>query len=240
MTLLADDQTDGPGSGPGAPRARRRTVARRATMPSGRALGGALLIAIAAVVVFSAWLGTTGSSGHPAVVVTQPLAAGTTLSAGDLTTSKVQLPAATAGHTFSDPGGLVGRVLSAPLAPGELLQSSDLVALGDNPPLRPVAVTADSGDAATLAVGDLVDVVVTNGSGVSSTTQVVLRGARVLALAGASGTLAGPDATTVVTIGVPTLAEVTAVVHAERTGTLNVVVGEPGDGAGLSSPAAGS
>jgi Flp pilus assembly protein CpaB len=234
VTILADGPANGPGPDSRAPRGSERTVARRPNVLNGRALVGALLVAVAAVVVFSAWLGSTGGSGHPVVIVNQPLAAGTTLSSGDLGTARVRLPAATSAHTFSNPSLLVGRILSAPLAPDELVQSSDLVATGQNPPLRPVAVTVDSSDASALAVGDLVDVLVTGGTTASSPTQVVLRGARVLSVANPTAALAGADTGTVVTVGVATLGQVTAVVHAERTGTLNVVVGEPGDGTGLS------
>jgi Flp pilus assembly protein CpaB len=241
MTILAEDsgasRTGGGGVGSGGG---GRSVSRRRNALNGRALGGGLLIAAAAVVVFAAWLGTSGGSGHPVVVVDQPLAAGATLQLNDLTTASVRLPAATTTHTFSSPLLIVGRILAAPLAPGELVQSSDLVPSGHAPPLRPVAVSIDSSDAGALSVGDLVDVVVTDGSDSSSPTTVVVRGARVLAVDSGSGGFAGADTTTVVTIGVGTLDEVTAVIHAARTGTVNVVVGEPGDGTGLAAGASGA
>jgi Flp pilus assembly protein CpaB len=191
-------------------------------------------VAVAAVVVFSAWLDSSGTSGHPAVVATQPLAVGSTLAPGDLGVARVHLPATTAAHTFSSPSLIVGRILGAPLAPGELIQSSDLVASGQAPPLRPVAVTINASDASILAVGDLVDVVVTDGTNATSTTTVLLRGARVVTISTGAGGLVGQDNATVVTLGVATLQEVTEVIHAQLTATVSVVVGEQGDGTGLS------
>jgi len=232
VTFLAEDQGASRGVENGG-----RTVSRRSNSLNGRALGGALLVAVAAVVVFWGWLGSSGSTGQPTVIVNRPLAAGTTLNPGDLTTARVGLPSATRAHTFANPSLLLGRVLADPLAPGELVQSSDLVAQGHAPPLRPVAVTVDTSDAGVLAVGDLVDVVVTDGTATASPTSVVLLGARVLALSEAAGTLAGANTSTVVTIGVSTLDEVTALIHAERTGTLNVVEGEAADGSGLATTA---
>lgn len=231
MALLTEEHADGPG--PLGPRGgSRRTVARRASLPSGRVVTGALLIAAAAVVTFGAWLTTTHhGAGHREVVAGRPLAAGTTLTPDDLTQTTMRLPPATEGHAFTSAAPLLGRTLAAPLAPGELVQSSDLVPGGTTPAVRPVTLSATATDVADLAVGDLVDVVVTNGSTPSAATNVVVRGARVLQVQSAGGGLTsgtGP----VVVIGVANLDQVTAVIHAERTGTVNLVVGEPADGTG--------
>jgi Flp pilus assembly protein CpaB len=236
VTILSHDPTGEPGTRPGGGRSTGRNLGRRPGMVSGRALGGALLIAAAAVVVFAAWLGTTRRSGHPIVVASHPLAAGSILGPSDLRTVEATLPAITLAHAYQSVAAVVGRTLAAPLGPGEVVQSSDLVPAGANPPLRPVTISINAADASSLAVGDLVDVVVTNGSAASSPTDVVVRGARVMSVTAASGGLAGPDATATVTIGVADLSEVTAVVHAERTGSVDVVVGEPSDGAGLTPP----
>lgn len=216
-----------------------RAVRRRRAVPSGRALAGGLLVAAAAVLVFAAWLGASGRPGRPWVIARVPLAAGTTLAPGELTTAPMSLAPATGDHAYSDPAALVGRTLAAPLAAGELVQSAALVPAGAQPALRPVAVSVDPAEASVLLTGSLVDVLVTDGSGPSSPTTVVARGARVISVAQAASNLASQSAGTVVTLGVSSLPEVTAIVHAERTGTLSVVVGEPSDGAGLGAGAAG-
>lgn len=196
-------------------------------------MAGSFLVTAAAVLVFAAWLGTTGSPGRPWVVAGRPLAAGTILAAGDLTTSSMRLATQTGAGAFRDPTALVGRTLAAPLAPGDLVTSAGLVPTGAQPALRPVAVTVDPSEASVLATGELVDVLVTDGSSPSSPTSVVARGARVIGVTAASGVLAGASSGDVVTLGVASLDEVTAIVHSARTGTLSVVVGEPSDGSGL-------
>lgn len=194
-------------------------------------------MAAAGVIVFAAWLGSAGASGRPWVVARIPLAAGTTLRYGDLTTARMSLPGQTAAGAFADVNSLMGRTLAAPLGPGELVQAAALVPPGAQPALRPVAVTVDPAEASVLSTGGLVDVLVTEGSDPSSPTAVVVRGARVVSIGPAPGGF-GSATGTEVTVGVSSLAEVTAIVHAEHTGTLSLVVGEPSDGAGLAGAGA--
>ena len=227
MTVLADRSTDGARPPIG------RTVRRRPAVPSGRSLAGAFLVAAAAVLVFAAWLETTGSPGRPWVVARRPLAAGTTLVPGDLTTAAMRLAGQTGAGAFNDPRTLLGRTLAAPVAPGDLLTSAALVPVGAQPALRPVAVTIDPSEASVLATGERVDVLVTDGSSPSAPTDVVARGARVIGITQASSSLSGTGSGDVVTLGVSSLEEVTAIVHSADTGKLSVVVGEPSDGTGL-------
>lgn len=224
-------------SGPGHP-APAWVVRRRRRVPNGRSLLGALLVAASAVVVFTAWLDATSHPGQPWVVAGRPLAAGTTLDAADLTTLQMRLAPATAAGGFAVPTLLIGRTLAAPLAAGSLVTGAALVPAGGQPSLRPVALSVDPSESAPLEVGGLVDVLVTNGSAPSATTTVVVRGARMISRAGPSSSLVGDSDGEVITLGVSSLAEVTAIVHAERTGTLGVVAGEPSDGSGLGPPPA--
>jgi Flp pilus assembly protein CpaB len=207
---------------------------RRRALPSGRAVGGGFVIAVAVVVTFAGWIDTHGGAATRWVVAAAALPAGTRLTAADLTTTKLRLgtgPAATAA--FDAVGSLLGRDLAVAVSPGELILRSE-VPVG--PPavlLRPVPVTVSPTDLVDLAVGDLVDVLETPSAGTTATTvAVVVRGARVLSTTQPSGGLLGSGGTEVVTLGVATLAEVTATVIAEHAGTLDVVVGEPSDGSG--------
>lgn len=213
---------------------------RRPTLPNGRTVAGGFLVAAAAVVVFGAWLQASGGHGRSWVVARQQLAAGSTLEPGELTTSTMRLPAATSAHAFGGTAALVGQKLAAPLAPGELVQTGDLVAPSSAPTVRPVAVSVDPVDAATLATGDLVDVLVTDGTNQAATTDVVIYRARVLDVGRTSDNVASSTAGVVITLGVHSFAEVRAVVHAAATGKVTVVEGEPSDGAGVGPGGGGS
>lgn len=88
---------------------------------------GGLLVALAAVGVFSAYRGASKQPSTRYVVVARDLAAGTILSPADLSTELVDLPGAVAGRAFTDPGTLVGRITIGPLREGELVQGSVVI-----------------------------------------------------------------------------------------------------------------
>jgi pilus assembly protein CpaB len=227
----------GPGPEPPAPSGRglsAGSVGRRRPLPSGRAVFGGSLLAAAATLVLTAWLAATGNHGQRWVVARHDLATGARLGPDDLTTELMTLPkGATAAGAFHSPTALSGRILAAPVLAGELVQQGALVRPGEQPDLRPVTITLDAADTTDLSSGTLVDVLVTEGSGTQAATSVVLRGAQVLDVAAPSSSLLASTSGDDVTLGVSTLAEVEAVVHAAHTGTLSVVVGEHSDGAGL-------
>ena len=204
-------------------------------LPNGRAVAGGFFIVAAALIAFFGWVTATRTHSQQWVVTREPLAAGTELSMGELTTSPMRLPRTTAAEAFSDPAQLVGRVLVAPSGPGELIQRGALLPTSQQPVVRPVSVVELSSDAAPLAQGQSVDVLVTEGSGASTTTSVVVRGAQVLSLLRPTSSFVGNSASVVVTIGVEDLAEVEAVVQAEHAGTVTLVVAEPSDGRGIGS-----
>ena len=228
----------GRSAAPAAPSAGR--VGRRRALPTGRAVAGGFFVAVAAVLVFAAWLSGTGRSGTPWVVATRQLPAGARLQAGDLSTESMTLPARGAARlSFRDPQRLVGKVLAAPLVPGELVQTADLAPDASAPALRPVTVDVAPADVVDVTVGATVDVLVTDGSDPSSPTSVVVTNARVLDVGQPSNSLVAGSTGAQISLGVSTLAQVTGIVHAEHTGTLSVVVGAPGDrptpGAGTGS-----
>lgn len=219
---------------PGAPGGGHRVRPSRRPLPTGRAVLGAFLMTAAAVAVFGAWSAASRTTGRTWVVAARSLPAGTRLTTGDLRTETFPLPGgATAQDAFSQAGVLVGRTLAAPLAPGELLQTTELVRRGGNPTFRPVTVTVSPADSQDLALGRLVDVLVTEGTGSSASTAVVVRGAVVLSVStGSTNALSGSDQVPV-TVGVRSFAEVAALVEAQQAGTLSAVIGEPADGQGL-------
>lgn len=206
------------------------SVGRRRPIPTGRALAGGFFVALAVVIVMAGWLAGTSSAGRRFVVAARTLPAGATLGPGDLATASMTLPdGSTARLAFSDPAPLVGRVLAGPLRAGELVQAGDVAAAPSTGALRPVTVDVTPSDLSALSTGALVDVLVTDGTDPSSPTSLVVAGARVLDLGRPSSSLVGGSSGAELTIGVATLTQVTAVVHAAHTGTLSVVAGMPGD-----------
>ena len=242
MTTFRSDLADpagpsGPGRAPQPPSAGR--VGRRRGQPSGRAVTGGFLVAAAVVAVSAAWLSAGRSTAVAYVVAARDLPPGARLGADDLTTEALTLPASgVGGLAYRDPSRLIGRVLTAPLSAGALVQAGDVAAAGSTDGLRPVVVGVAAGDASVLGEGSPVDVLVTSGDGPAATTSVVVTGARVLSAGRASSGFSGSSAVPV-TLGVSSLQQVTAVVQAAHTGTVSVVVGAPGDQPSPAAPGTG-
>jgi hypothetical protein len=209
---------------------------RRRALPTGRAVVGGFLVALAAVVVFAAALSGTNRHERTYVVADQPLAAGTVITLGDLGTARMQLPSTSSALAFTQSGLLVGRALAIAVQPGELMQTSMLTPESPQSSLRPVTASVDPDSLATLTAGQKVDVLTTIGTGASTQVSVVMRGAVLVDIGRASsGVLSGPSSSVVVTLGVSSLAEVEAIVQAQSAGTVSLVAAEPSDGTGPGS-----
>lgn len=209
---------------------------RRRTLPTGRAVLGGFLVALAAVVVFAAALSGSGNHERTYVVASQALSAGTVITVGDVGTARMQLPSGSRTSAFTQPSSLVGRALAVPVQAGELIQTSMLTPASPQSSLRPVNASVDPDSLADLTSGEKVDVLTTTGTGSSTQVSVVMRGA-VLVDVGhmSSGVLSGPSSSVVVTLGVSTLGEVEAIVQAQAAGTISLVAAEPSDGTGPGS-----
>lgn len=112
-------------------------------------------------------------------------------------TAQVRLEDVAAGavpeEALTDPSQAVDRVLAAPVPKGQVLTRADLI--GDRT-LRPGRVLApvrlaDSGLAAVLRPGDLIDIVAADGQGGPATT--VAEGVRVITIPATDGTTTRPD-----------------------------------------------
>lgn len=209
---------------------------RRRALPTGRAVVGGFLVALAAVVVFAAALSGSNNHERTYLVANQPLAAGTVITTGDLGTARMQLSSASSSLAFTDSGSVVGRALAVPVQAGQLLQTSLLAPSSPQSPLRPVAASVDPDSLGDLTAGEKVDVLVTVGTGTSTQVSAVMRGAELMEVGhSSSGVLSGPSSSVVVTLGVSTLAEVEAIVRAQSAGTVSLVAAEPSDGTGPGS-----
>ncbi|WP_152361340.1 SAF domain-containing protein [Microlunatus speluncae] len=116
---------------------------------------------------------------------------------GPVAATQVRLEAVVAEavpeDALTDPAQAVGRILAAPVPKGQVLTGSDLV--GDRT-LRPGRVLApvrlaDSGLAAVLRPGDVIDIVAADGQGGPAGT--VARGVRLVTIPGADGSTGRSD-----------------------------------------------
>lgn len=206
-----------------------RTLERRRTLPSGRAVVGGFLIALAAVGGYGAVILNRAPLPRFVVAATT-LRVGQRITPSDLTTEPMRLPANLADNlAFTRPATLVGAVVVAPVQAGELLQVSDVVASPgpgrDRELSFPIApARALDGD---LRPGDRVDVLATFGQAGSAVTTAVVEDADVVAVSASSGGLAG-SSDLVITVRLRTPAEVVALVNAVNTGEI-VLVRASGD-----------
>jgi Flp pilus assembly protein CpaB len=204
-----------------------RLVRRRRPLPSGRAVFGGFLVAVAAVGTFAAAGG--GEDRRVAYVVARgDLAVGHRLKADDLATARLDVPDFVRARAFRSTADLVGAVVVGPVARGELLQASAVVRgeVGG----RQVSFPVDGARAVdgTLQPGEAVDVLVTYGTGEQASTAVVARRARVVRLRRPSGTLSD-GRNVVVTLSVDNDDQASALAHAASAGTVTLVrVGQEG------------
>jgi Flp pilus assembly protein CpaB len=211
-------------------------------------LAGGFLVAVAAVIVFTAVIASSGRHSQQYVVAAEAMPTGSIIGPGDLSVAKMSLPAGAASDAFHQAGSLVGRTVAEPVRPGELVEQSMLVPVGTQPATRPVSVGVSPSSLTGLAAGDAVDVLVSEGTGSSASVSVVMRGAVLItagnpASGGLSGSISGSisgASTSNVTLGVDTLSEVEAVVQAAQTGTVSLVAAEPSDGVGPGPAPAGT
>jgi hypothetical protein len=114
-----------------------------------------------------------------------------------------------------------------------------LVPVRQEPVLRPVSLAVDPVSLAGLSAGQLVDVLMTQGTGSTAGVTVVVRGATLLDVVTSNSSVLAPGSSGQATIGVSSLSEVEDVVAAAHTGTVTVVAAEPSDGTGPGPGSAG-
>ena len=195
-------------------------VGSRGRRPSGRAVVGGLLVAIAAVGAFV----VATPQPHAAiryVVAAHSVEPGTRLTTADLTTVPVDLPAEQAALAFTEPSTLVGATSLGPLASGQLVQAPALARAPLSPFEVSLSIDADRALDGRLVSGEHVAVLATYGSGPDAVTLTVASTALVERLSRPTGLAVGTK--DVVTLGLEAEADVDAVVHAARAGELTLV-----------------
>ncbi len=198
----------------------RPVVRRRRPLPGGRAVFGGFLVAVAVVGTVAAQRASTGPPSTSYVVAAGSLPAGRTIGPGDVTARAVDLPRALAQRAYRDPRQVLGRVLAATLADGELLQGSALAQRGPAAGEREVSFSSDPARSLgqRIAPGDLVDLYATSGQAEAGSTTLVVRAARVIDRQGRQGA-----AGFIYTVALADGRDVQALVAAEAAGSLTVV-----------------
>ncbi len=197
-----------------------RRVERRVGLPSGRAVVGGLLMALAAVGTFLAYADATADDTIEVLVAARDLTPGQTIRADDVALVPVELPDEVRG-LFGAVDAAVGRQLAAPVEAGELLNVSATVVPLEGEETLEVAVSVPAVRAVgRLRAGERVDVFSTWGSEV---TQLIAVDARVVEVRGGSSEgLGGSDSVTV-RLAVADFGQVEALVHAQAAGDITMV-----------------
>lgn len=193
----------------------------RRRLPGNRAVVGGLLVALSALGVLAASTGGGPSTAY--VVAARDLSPGERLTAGDLRTVEMELPDGLTSRLFTDPSSLTGATILAPVATGELLQLGALTRQGGAAGTREMSfpVESDLALGGTLRTGERIDVLATYGTGADATTSTVVIDVPVVSVADAGAALGGRFV--VVTVALDDDADVMALGHAARAGTLVVV-----------------
>src|SRR3954464_15049407 len=187
--LSLPHQVDQPavnGDGRAAP-SRRPVLPRRRPLPGRRAVAGGVLVALAALGLFTSFARAGAAGRQQVVVASHALPAGTRLRAADLSVVAVRLPAAQRAHGFVSVDSLVGRLVVGPVGEGGLIQAASVTQHDDQPPFRQLTVLVDASQLQAVDEGDTVDVLVTIGTGAEARTEVAAGGAQVLRLSRRSG-----------------------------------------------------
>lgn len=202
-----------------------RTVRRCGRGPSRRAVLGGFLVALAAVLTWTTVRTAGHRPGRNVVVATRTIAPGERIDAASVTVRSVVMDADLAAHDFSSTAQLVDGVALAPIAEGEAVARSAVLADPSGEKLRQFSFPVDRDRALNgdLRAGERVDVMATFGSGVESTTTVIARDALVLRVAEQrTGSLAA-SGKLIVTLGLASADQVLDAVHASQVADLTVV-----------------
>lgn len=213
--MLSEDKArevgpSAPGSGRSSSRGAQTGLAitPRRGLPSGRAVAGGLLVALASL---GAYLAATGGDGGPStsfVVARHDLVPGQHLAAEDVELVAVDLPPAQARVTYRSLDALEAAVTRGPVAAGGLLTVADVAPSGQAGAFRELALSLPRARAldGALVPGDRVDVVAT----ADGASTAVVQHALVLAVSGDGGGALGGDVVVTLALDDPAVAMHTA------------------------------
>lgn len=201
-----------------------RALRRHRSLPGGRAVLGALLVATSIVGMYAAYTSATGGPDASYVVAARTIRAGDPLAADDLTRTPVDLPDGLRGRTFTDPAALVGATVLAPLEPGELVQASQVIRKQGGARTSELSFPIEATRVgASVQSADRVDIIATYGTGIDAYSLVIARRVQLVSVIRARGALGGESASVVLTVALPDSADTLALAHATRVAELSVV-----------------
>jgi hypothetical protein len=208
---------------PGGPEPTARTVRRRRGLPGSRAVVGGLLVAASAVGLFAAAGGSGDAHLRSYVVARHELAAGSRLQPTDLELAPMDLAPAVRARAFDSAQPLVGATLISSLGPGELVQSSAVVARKGDTASRELSFTLERGRLGPgIKHGERADLLATYGTGADAYTLVVVRQALLVAIERPRSST-GESGPATVTVAVDDPGDALALAHAVQLGKVTVV-----------------
>ena len=211
----------------------RRELRRPRALPSGRAVVGGFLVAAAVVGVVAVSTSGTGTPSEAYAVVTADVDAGEVLRPDHLDLVPLELPDEQRAVSYTDLAVLDGATALAPLAAGQLVQSSDVAKPPGGPGLASVSLPVEPARAleGELRRGDRVDVIATSTEGGVPTTRTVSAGAVVVEVVEEGGAGLGGPSGLAVELAVPpedleAVAEAGAVATVTLARTTGVAAGD--------------
>lgn len=195
------------------------------TLPGSRAVVGGLLVTLAAIALFASYTGATTPPRQSYLVAARNLRPGQVIGDADVRPASMDLPAPTASRAYRSVDEVLGRTAVGPITAGELVDRStlpDRSPKGARAQLS-LALEPDRTVDGSLLPGDLVDVLVTYGSGGSSTTEVVASRVRLIAVPPVGDAQLGASKGQTITVEVGALDEALRLVNATRAGEVTLV-----------------
>ena len=209
----------------GSPHSGRRSIRRRNALPSGRAVVGGFLVAVATVGMFAAYVNATAGPQTSYVVAARDLAPGDRVDAAAVRLVPLTLPDEQRARSYDVIEPLLDTTVIEPLLAGELVQEGSLIATGADEGTRTVSFAIDPARAVsgTLKAGERVDLLATFGSGTEACTYVVAADIPVVAISEATGSLVSAAGGLTVTVAVDDVEDEVAVAHAANAGATTLV-----------------
>lgn len=199
------------------------TIRPRRALPGSRAVVGAFLVTVAAVGIFAAYTDARAAPATRYIVAARDVPLGTRLTAADLDLVALDLPAEQRSRAFDDPAVLAGATLIGPLARGDLVQSSAVVAIEPDVEQVSFAISADRAVGGRLLPGERVDLLATYGSGDGAYTEAVVRDALVVKVDEDPSTSLGGIGDDVLTLAVTDAENSLRIAHAVNAGEVTLV-----------------
>lgn len=197
---------------------------RRRRLPSGRAVVGGFLVAVATVGVFAAYTAAVAGPTASYAVAAHDLSPGDRITATSLRLVPLDLPDEQRRRSYDVLGPLIDSTVVQPLLAGQLVQEGSLIATGAAPGTRTVSFAIDAAHAvnATLRAGERVDVLATFGQGGEACTYLVAADVPLVGVDESSSSLTAEGGITV-TVEADTAQAGLAISHAANAGTITLV-----------------